>query len=140
MNLEFLTLPRDERNEIITECSARLGVPAVITEKDFWVCWMLGVLFQSSFADSLVFKGGTSLSKAFGAINRFSEDIDLSVSTEFLELPEPGDSRNQANKWMTNRCRGRRFRHRRWINFSSWKRRSRKSVFGERQGVSRLPA
>ena len=102
MNLEFLTLPRDERNEIITECSARLGVPAVITEKDFWVCWMLGVLFQSSFADSLVFKGGTSLSKAFGAINRFSEDIDLSVSTEFLELPEPGDSRNQANKWMTN--------------------------------------
>ena len=45
MNLEFLTLPRDERNEIITECSARLGVPAVITEKDFWVCWMLGVLF-----------------------------------------------------------------------------------------------
>lgn len=57
MNLEFLTLPRDERNEIITECSARLGVPAVITEKDFWVCWMLGVLFQSSFADSLVFKG-----------------------------------------------------------------------------------
>ncbi len=41
---------------------------------------------------------------------------------------------------MPERCRGRRFRHRRWINFSSWKRRSRKSVFGERQGVSRLPA
>ena len=102
MNLEFLTLPRDERNEIITECSARLGVRAVITEKDFWVCWMLDVLFQSSFADALVFKGGTSLSKVFGAVDRFSEDIDLSVSTEFLGLPEPGDSRNQANKWMTN--------------------------------------
>src|SRR6056297_1328166 len=100
MNLDFLTRTRDERNEIITECGARLGTPTVIVEKDFWVCWMLGVLFQSSFADSLVFKGGTSLSKVFGAINRFSEDIDLSVSTEFLGLPEPGKSRNQANKWM----------------------------------------
>ena len=101
MNLEFLTLPHDEQNEIVTECAARMGVPNVIVEKDFWVCWMLDVLFQSSLADSLVFKGGTSLSKVFGAINRFSEDIDLSVSTELLELPEPGDSRNQANKWMT---------------------------------------
>jgi hypothetical protein len=103
MNLEFLTSSPDERGELIAECGKRLGIAPVIIEKDFWVCWMLDVLFQhSSFADSLVFKGGTSLSKVFGAINRFSEDIDLSVSTEFLELPEPGDSRNQANKWMTN--------------------------------------
>ena len=48
-----------------------------------------------------MFKGGTSLSKVFGTINRFSEDIDLSVSASRLELPEPGDSHNQANKWMT---------------------------------------
>ena len=75
MNLDFLTLPRDERNEIITECSARLGVPAVITEKDFWVCWPLSVLFRSSFADALVFKGGTSLSKVFGAIKTVSPKI-----------------------------------------------------------------
>ena len=73
----------------------------MVLEKDFWVCWLLGVLFESEFADSLVFKGGTSLSKVFGAIDRFSEDIDLSLSPRFLNLPEAGASRTQANKWMT---------------------------------------
>ena len=72
----------------------------MILEKDFWVCWLLGVLFGSEFGESLVFKGGTSLSKVFGVIDRFSEDIDLSLSPEFLRLPEAGTSRNQANKWM----------------------------------------
>ena len=74
----------------------------VVLEKDFWVCWLLGVLFESRFADALVFKGGTSLSKVFGVIDRFSEDIDLSVSPGFLQLPslEVGASRNKANKWM----------------------------------------
>ncbi len=47
-----------------------------------------------------MFKGGTSLSKVFGVIDRFSEDIDLSLSPAFLNLPEAGTSRNQANKWM----------------------------------------
>jgi hypothetical protein len=102
VNLDFLKLDAEQRTRAINEAAVRRAVDPVIMEKDFWVCWILDVLFQSSFADSLVFKGGTSLSKDFGAINRFSEDIDLSVSTEFLELPEPGDSRNQANKWMTN--------------------------------------
>jgi hypothetical protein len=59
------------------------------------------MLFESEYASSLVFKGGTSLSKVFGVIERFSEDIDLSLSPEFLKLPEPGTSRTQANKWMT---------------------------------------
>jgi hypothetical protein len=48
----------------------------------------------------LVFKGGTSLSKVFGVIERFSEDIDLSLSPAFLKLPKAGTSRNQANRWM----------------------------------------
>jgi hypothetical protein len=69
-------------------------------EKDFWVCWLLGILFESEFAADLVFKGGTSLSKVFGVIDRFSEDIDLSLSPQFLNLPEAGTSRTQANKWM----------------------------------------
>jgi hypothetical protein len=47
-----------------------------------------------------VFKGGTSLSKVFGVIERFSEDIDLSLSPVFLKLPEAGTTRTQANKWM----------------------------------------
>ncbi|MHC5538622.1 nucleotidyl transferase AbiEii/AbiGii toxin family protein [Singulisphaera rosea] len=73
----------------------------MVIEKDFWVCWLLAVLFHSKFADHLVFKGGTSLSKVFGVIDRFSEDIDLSLSPGFLGLEDAGKSRNQAAKWMT---------------------------------------
>jgi hypothetical protein len=101
MRLSFLTLPTDERRLYIDQAAIRRNVSAVVLEKDFWVCWLLGLLFGSEFAGSLVFKGGTSLSKVFGVIDRFSEDIDLSLSPEFLKLPEAGTSRNQANKWMT---------------------------------------
>jgi predicted nucleotidyltransferase component of viral defense system len=55
----------------------------VILEKDFWVSWLLGLLFsQPQWAGQLVFKGGTSLSKVFGVIDRFSEDIDLSLQSQ----------------------------------------------------------
>jgi hypothetical protein len=101
MKLSFLALPEDERRLYIEQAAIRRNVSPVILEKDFWVCWLLGVLFDSEFAGSLVFKGGTSLSKVFGVIDRFSEDIDLSLSPDFLKLPEAGTSRNQANKWMT---------------------------------------
>jgi hypothetical protein len=100
MKLSFLELPADERRLYIEQAATRRNVSPVILEKDFWVCWLLGILFESKFANSLVFKGGTSLSKVFGVIERFSEDIDLSLSPAFLELPEAGASRNQANKWM----------------------------------------
>ena len=101
MKLGFLELPPDERRLYVEQAAIRRNVSPVILEKDFWVCWVLGVLFQSEFAESLVFKGGTSLSKVFGVIQRFSEDIDLSLAPAFLKLPEAGTSRNQANKWMT---------------------------------------
>ena len=101
MKLGFLELPADERRLYIEQAAIRRNVSPVILEKDFWVCWLLGILFESEFAGSLVFKGGTSLSKVFGVIDRFSEDIDLSLSPAFLKLPEAGTSRNQANKWMT---------------------------------------
>jgi hypothetical protein len=101
MKLGFLDLPAGERHLYIEQAAARRNVSPVLLEKDFWVCWLLGMLFESEFASSLVFKGGTSLSKVFGVIERFSEDIDLSLSPEFLKLPEAGTSRNQANKWMT---------------------------------------
>ena len=100
MNLSFLTLPADERQLYIEQAAIQRNLSPIIMEKDFWVCWLLGVLFESEFADSLVFKGGTSLSKVFGAIERFSEDIDLSLSPEFLKLPPTGINRNQAGKWM----------------------------------------
>jgi Nucleotidyl transferase AbiEii toxin, Type IV TA system len=101
VKLGFLDLPQDERRLYIEQAAIQRNVAPVVLEKDFWVCWLLGILFESRFADSLVFKGGTSLSKVFGVIERFSEDIDLSLSPAFLKLPEAGTTRNQANKWMT---------------------------------------
>jgi hypothetical protein len=101
MRLKFLDLSVEERRLYFEQAALRRNVSAVLLEKDFWVCWLLGILFESEFAPSLVFKGGTSLSKVFGVIDRFSEDIDLSVAPEFLELPTAGTSRNQANRWMT---------------------------------------
>jgi hypothetical protein len=104
MTLAFLRLSPEERKLYIAEAAARRGLSPVILEKDFWVCWLLGILFESSFGDAIVFKGGTSLSKVFGVINRFSEDIDLSLAPSFLGLDEPDAaaalSKGQANKWM----------------------------------------
>lgn len=100
MKLSFLNLPAEERRLYIEQAAIQRNISPVVLEKDFWVCWLLGILFESEFASSLVFKGGTSLSKVFGVIERFSEDIDLSLSPTFLKLPDAGASRNQANKWM----------------------------------------
>ena len=100
MKLQFLELAADERRLYIDQAASQRNLSGVILEKDFWVSWLLAILFNSEFAGSLVFKGGTSLSKVFGVIDRFSEDIDLSVSPEFLKLPVAGASRNQSNKWM----------------------------------------
>jgi hypothetical protein len=102
VRITFLELPEAERRLYIEEAAARRGVSAVIIEKDFWVSWMLAVLFRSEFAGSLVFKGGTSLSKVFGAIDRFSEDIDLSLAPSFVGVDAPGDdaSRTKLDRWM----------------------------------------
>lgn len=101
MKLDFLQLPSDERRLYIEQAAIQRNISPVIMEKDFFVCWLLSILFKSQFASHLVFKGGTSLSKIFGAINRFSEDIDLSLSPTFLGLPEAAANRSQADKWWT---------------------------------------
>lgn len=78
-------LPAEERRDIFNEAAARLGIRPTITEKDFWVCFILKLLFgKSRFGKSLVFKGGTSLSKAYGLIERFSEDIDLVLDWQLI--------------------------------------------------------
>lgn len=67
-----------ERGELFTETAVRRGMTPAIVEKDFWVCWTLGRLFaHPDLSRLLMFKGGTSLSKVFHLIERFSEDIDL---------------------------------------------------------------
>ena len=89
MKLEFLNRPASEQTLFLQETAARRGLLPVMVEKDFWVSWTLAALFlHPEFCGQLVFKGGTSLSKVFGVIDRFSEDIDLSVSPAFLGIGE----------------------------------------------------
>jgi hypothetical protein len=83
----FLRLAPAEQADIIRAISARAGRPALLFEKDVWICWVLQSLFDMPGRKRMVFKGGTSLSKVFNAINRFSEDIDLTV--DYREL-DPG--------------------------------------------------
>jgi len=70
-----------ERRDLFLGTAARLGTSVQNVEKDFWVCWTLDALFSGLAVGGprLLFKGGTSLSKAFGLISRFSEDIDITV-------------------------------------------------------------
>ncbi|MGE3692392.1 MAG: nucleotidyl transferase AbiEii/AbiGii toxin family protein [Novosphingobium sp.] len=78
---EFARRPADERRAFFDEAAARRDLTPLIVEKDFWVCWTLRRLMRvPELAGVLTFKGGTSLSKAFGIIKRFSEDIDLTIN------------------------------------------------------------
>lgn len=79
--------PARDRLDLFLSTANRLGAPIGNIEKDFWVCWTLDALYHRLPADRprLLFKGGTSLSKAYGLINRFSEDIDVTVFRDDLE-------------------------------------------------------
>jgi Nucleotidyl transferase AbiEii toxin, Type IV TA system len=78
---KFLSAPAEDRRDAFLGASRRLGTTEQNIEKDFWVCWTLDALFNGTNADGprLLFKGGTSLSKAYGLISRFSEDIDITI-------------------------------------------------------------
>ena len=80
----FLTLPIKEQSEILNGLATKPEISrnAVILEKDIWVCWALETLFNMPNRLPMAFKGGTSLSKVFDVINRFSEDIDLTINYE----------------------------------------------------------
>jgi len=103
----FLTLSLQQRATVFEQSSVQRGIDLVIVEKDFWVCWLLGVLFAvPELKSHLVFKGGTSLSKVFGVIDRFSEDVDLSVSPTFVGVDphqlDHGVSRTSRDKAMSD--------------------------------------
>jgi hypothetical protein len=79
------SLPAGQRRDLFHESGARRGMSPAVVEKDFWVCWVLKKLFTDvNLKDRMVFKGGTTLSKVFGLINRFSEDIDLVLDWRLL--------------------------------------------------------
>lgn len=100
----FVELPAEARLRLCNEAEARLGLRAVAIEKDFWVCWTLRELFgMPEWGEHFTFKGGTSLSKAWHLIERFSEDIDLVISRDFLgfagdRAPEHARSRKQQRQ------------------------------------------
>lgn len=78
-----------ERRDLFLTTANRLGTAEQNAEKDFWVCWTLDALFNNLATDGprLLFKGGTSLSKGYGLIERFSEDIDITVFREDIGQP-----------------------------------------------------
>lgn len=85
-----------ERADVFAETAERKVLAEAIIEKDFWVCWTLKQLFSiDALAGRLLFKGGTSLSKIFHAINRFSEDIDLAVDYVALGFKGEKDPRRE---------------------------------------------
>jgi hypothetical protein len=85
------------RAEIFAETADRKVLAEAIIEKDFWVCWTLKQLFSiEALVGRLLFKGGTSLSKIFHAINRFSEDIDLAVDYAALGFTGERDPRQEG--------------------------------------------
>jgi len=78
----FITLPEQTRRNAFIEAATRKALPAVAVEKDWWVTAVLRALFSLPYAECLSFKGGTSLSKCYNIIKRFSEDIDIAVNRE----------------------------------------------------------
>ncbi|MBL0167985.1 MAG: nucleotidyl transferase AbiEii/AbiGii toxin family protein [Propionivibrio sp.] len=103
---EFFKLSIAERREALDAAANTSGLLPHLLEKDIWVVWSLRHLFAGPYADYLAFKGGTSLSKAYGVIRRFSEDVDLTYDIRAIASDLVGDadaplpaSKSQEKKW-----------------------------------------
>ncbi|MDH6355924.1 putative nucleotidyltransferase component of viral defense system [Dysgonomonas sp. PH5-45] len=81
---KWLNIEKERRISIIEDLSRKVGLSPLAIEKDWWVTMVLKVLFSTPFANHLSFKGGTSLSKCWNLIERFSEDVDIAIDREFL--------------------------------------------------------
>jgi len=103
----FFELAPALRKEILTTCSTLVGRRDAVLEKDVWVCWALNAAFSIPGRPDMAFKGGTSLSKVYNAISRFSEDIDITLGYRGIGVPgfegfDPlaeGVSGNQIKKY-----------------------------------------
>lgn len=104
----WLTTPDSTKVSAYTQISEKTGMAAAAVEKDWWVVQVLAVIFEMNVGKHLVFKGGTSLSKAWGLIDRFSEDIDLAINPKFLGFEEDLKKkditalRKAANQYISN--------------------------------------
>ena len=86
MRNDYFSLNAAQQRLVIEQTAAKLNLPVQAIEKDLWVTAILQVLFTLPCAQGLVFKGGTSISKVWNAINRFSEDIDLAIDRSLFDL------------------------------------------------------
>ncbi len=113
---ELLSLSRNKRAQLFQEAtnrSANIHNPVII-EKDFWVCWSLDQIFSNpSLAPDITFKGGTSLSKCYNIIDRFSEDIDLTLAKSYIGIigdndpitAKTGNQRGKLLEQLSNRVK-----------------------------------
>jgi hypothetical protein len=103
MSEHFLQLSDAERSKILRALGPRLDRAPAVLEKDVWVCWVLQQLFTMPGRRQMAFKGGTSLSKVFGAIDRLSEDVDVTLDYRGLETSidpfAPNLSKSQLKKF-----------------------------------------
>lgn len=93
--IDWLNLTDEQRKTSLAQASRESGITTKALEKDWWVTLTLRALFQTKYANSLIFKGGTSLSKCWRLIERFSEDIDIAIDPELFGIvykPEPGSA------------------------------------------------
>lgn len=94
---DFLKLNPEDRQEIFNAVFQQMNISPIAIEKDWWVVLTLRLIFEMDRTSALIFKGGTSLSKGWGIIERFSEDIDLALDRKFLGFT--GEmSKNQVDK------------------------------------------
>lgn len=104
----FFLLPLEDRREALRVAADQSGRPAGLLEKDVWIVWTLAVLYESALGASLVLNGGTSLSKAYRIIQRFSEDVDLTYDIRAI-VPDLAAGHGEAlpatsseeKRWMT---------------------------------------
>lgn len=101
----YFTLSKNDQEQVLEQARENTGRPTHLLEKDAWVVWTLDALFKSQLAPDLTFKGGTSLSKVYRIIDRFSEDIDLTYDIRKLIADLTGGeeflptNRSQADRW-----------------------------------------
>ena len=82
---DFLSLDAQEQGDILRTVADRSGRPAVILQKHIWVCWARQAVFSIPHHHPMAFKGGTSLAKVYGIIDRFSEDVDITLDYRAFE-------------------------------------------------------
>jgi hypothetical protein len=97
-------LPKKTQENIFIETAKAKGLPPHAIEKDWWVVQTLNAIFSLPFAEHLVFKGGTSLSKGWGLIDRFSEDIDLALDRRYFEYDSETLSKQELKKIRKKLC------------------------------------